>query len=135
MLAPDGAGGIFLLGGSMDAGQSLPAKQTYHYDSARNTWTTEQAPSPAPFSGASSCLNGPEQLVIVGGYNSFSNKTSGQTWLVNLHTLRWTPLAPLPFGGSLLGTAACDGTGHIYLTRGANDPSHPTPDFWELTIS
>ena len=25
-------------------------------------------------------------------------------------------------------------TGLIFLTRGADDPSRPTPDFWELTI-
>ena len=135
VLAPDGAGGILLLGGSMDAGQSLSTRQIYRYNTAGNAWTTEQAPSPVLISGASSCLNGPEQLVIVGGYDPISNKTSGQTWLVDLHTLRWLPLAPLPSGGSLLGTAACDGSGHVFLTRGANDPSRPTPDFWELTIS
>jgi hypothetical protein len=118
----------------MDAGQSSPTRQIYHYDIAHNAWTTEQAMSPAQISGASSCLNGPEQLVIVGGYDPISNKTSGRTWLVDLHTLRWLPLASLPSGGSLLGTAACDGAEHVFLTRGANDPSRPTPDFWELTI-
>src|SRR2546423_1867184 len=134
VLALDNAKGILLLGGSMDAGQSSPTRQIYHYDIARNVWTTKQAMSPAQISGASSCLNGPEQLVIVGGYDPISNKTSGRTWLVDLHTLRWLPLASLPSGGSLLGTAACDGAEHVFLTRGANDPSRPTPDFWELTI-
>ncbi len=134
VLALDNASGILLLGGSMDAGQSSPTRQIYHYDIAHNAWTTEQATSPAQISGASSCLNGPEQLVIVGGYDPISNKTSGRTWLVDLHTLRWLPLASLPSGGSLLGTAACDGAEHVFLTRGANDPSRPTPDFWELTI-
>ena len=118
----------------MNAGQSLPTRQIYHYDIARNAWATEQAMSPVQISGASSCLNGPEQLVIVGGYDPISNKTSGRTWLFDLHTLRWLPLASLPSGGSLLGTAACDGAEHVFLTRGANDPSRPTPDFWELTI-
>jgi hypothetical protein len=85
--------------------------------------------------GASSCLNGPAQLIIVGGYDAQHNKSLGQTWSLNVHTLHWTPLTSLPSGGSLLGTAACDGAGHVFLTRGADDPSRPTADFWELTIT
>jgi hypothetical protein len=56
-------------------------------------------------------------------------------WLVDLHTLRWSPLAALPVGDSVLGAAACDGKGHVYLVRGASDPNHPTADFWQLTVN
>ncbi len=135
VLAPDSAGNILLLGGSKDAGQSLPAKQIYRYNIAQNVWTTEPVTVPLPLSGTASCLNGPAQLVIIGGFDAVHNKSLDQTWLVDLQTLRWKPADPLPSGGSLLGTAACDGTGHTYLSRGASDPSRPTPDFWELTIS
>jgi serine/threonine protein kinase len=134
VLAPDGMGGILLLGGSKDAGQSLPAKQIYRYNIAQNAWTTEQATAPIPLSGTASCLNGPGQLVIMGGFDAVHHTSLGQTWLVDLQTLRWEPTDPLPSGGSLLGAAACDGTGHVYLSRGANDPSRPTPDFWELSL-
>ncbi len=134
VLAPDGAGGILLFGGSTDAGQSSPTEQIYRYNTTQNTWQLQQASAPVLLSGASSCLLGPNQLVLVGGYDAQHNTTLGQTWLVNLQTLRWTPLVQLPSGGSLLGTAACDGNGHVFLTRGADNPSRPTPDFWELTI-
>ncbi|MEO8972922.1 MAG: protein kinase [Ktedonobacteraceae bacterium] len=134
VLAPNGNGGILLLGGSTDAGQNLSTMQVYRYDIATNSWTPEPAAAPEVLSGSASCLNGTSQLVIIGGYDSAHGKSLNQTWLFNLHTLQWTPLAPLPDGGSLLGAAACDGNGHVYLMRGANDPAHPTADFWELTI-
>jgi len=134
ILAPDETGHIFMLGGARDAGQNLPIKQIYRYDIAQDSWTTEQTPSPVLLSGASSCLNGPQQLVIVGGYDALHNKPLGQTWLLDIPGLHWTPLATLPTGGSVLGSAACDGAGHVYLERGANDPSSPTRDFWQLTL-
>ncbi len=134
LLTSDNAGNILLLGGSMDAGQQLPSKQIFRYDVAQNKWTTEQATSPAVLSGAASCMNGPGQLVVVGGYDPVHTSSLDQAWLLDLHTMRWTRLAPVPGGGSLLGTAACDGSGHVFLTRGANDPSSPTADFLELTI-
>ena len=102
--------------------------QVYRYNIANNTWTSEPDAAPEAFSGAASCLNGPNQLVIIGGYDATHNKPYNQSWLFNVHTLQWTPLAPLPNGGSLLGAAACDGNGHIYLARGANDPTLPTAD-------
>ena len=134
ILASDNAGGILLLGGAQDVGEYLPSRQVYRYDIAQNSWTTEATTSPVPVSGASSCLNTPNQLVVIGGYDAKANQTSGQTWLVDLHTLLWTPASSIPSGGSFLGAAACDGAGHAYLSRGANNPSTPTPDFWELTL-
>lgn len=134
VLASDGSGGILLLGGSTDAGQDLSTMQVYRYNIANNTWASEPDAAPEAFSGAASCLNGPNQLVIIGGYDATHKKPYNQTWLFNVHTLQWTPLASLPSGGSLLGAAACDGNGHVYLSRGANDPTLPTADFWELTI-
>ncbi len=133
-LAPDGSGGIYMLGGSSDAGQTMASTHIYRYDIAQNSWTTEPATAPAPLSGASSCLNGTGQLVLIGGFDALHTTSLNQTWLLDLHTLHWTALAPVPNGGSLLGTAACDGHDHVYLTRGANNPSTPTSDFLELTI-
>ena len=135
VLAPDGKGGIFLIGGSTDAGQNLSTMQVYRYDMAANSWTTESSAAPESLSGSAGCLNAPDQLIIIGGYDSAHSTSLDQTWLFNLRTLQWTPLAPLPGGGSLLGTASCDGNGHVYLTRGASNPARPTPDFLELTIN
>ncbi len=134
VLAPDGQGGILMLGGSRDAGQHLPTQQVYRYDIQQNAWTLEQATAPAPFSGAASCLDGQGHIVIIGGYNFMHNTSLSNAWLVDLHTLQWKALPSLPSGGSLLGNAACDGMGHVYLERGATNPSRPTADFWELTI-
>ncbi len=135
ILAPDGAGGILLLGGATDAGLHLPSQAIYRYNTSRNSWSTMQTTAPAPLGGAASCMNNARQLVIVGGYNSSRNTSLSQAWLLNLPTLRWQPLAPVPGGGSLLGTAACDGAGHVYVTRGASNPSKPTADFLELTLA
>ncbi|HYK86732.1 MAG TPA: protein kinase [Ktedonobacteraceae bacterium] len=134
VLSPDNAGGILLLGGATDSGQHAPSTSIYRYNIAQNTWTTEPSTAPVPLAGAASCLNGQNQLVIIGGYDAAHNQSLGQTWLVDTRTLNWTSASPLPSGGSFLGTAACDETGHVYLVRGANDPSQPTPDFSELTL-
>ncbi len=123
-----------MLEGSMDAGQHLPNTHIYRYDIAQNTWMQEPTNSPSALSGTSSCLNSPGQLVIVGGYDAIQNTSLSSAWFVNLNTLHWEALAPLPFGGSLLGAAACYGQGHVFLERGASDPSRPTADFLELTI-
>ena len=133
-LVPDGQGGILMLGGSRDAGQSLPTQQVYRYNTQRDSWTLEQAAAPSAFSGAASCLDGQGHVVVIGGYDPIHNTSLNRAWLVDLRTLQWKALPPLPSGGSLLGTAACDGMGHVYLERGANNPSHPTADFLELTI-
>jgi galactose oxidase-like protein len=133
-LAADGAGNIFMLGGARDAGQGMPVQRIYRYDIARDSWSVEQVTAPGPLSGASSCLNAQGQLVIIGGYDAPQKRALGQVWLLNLPGLRWTPLAALPAGGSVLGSAACDGAGHVYVERGANDPSRPTRDFWQLTL-
>src|SRR5579872_1312771 len=108
VLAPDSNGSILLLGGATNAGQNLSTMQVYRYNIVKNSWTTESTAAPEALSGSASCLNGPDQLVIIGGYDSVHGKSLDQTWLFNLHTLQWTPLAPLPSGGSLLGAAACD---------------------------
>jgi serine/threonine protein kinase/N-acetylneuraminic acid mutarotase len=134
VLAPDNAGGIVLLGGSVDAGQHQPTMRIYRYNIALNAWMVAPTNAPLAFSGAASCLDGPGRLVVIGGYDASQNKSLNNAWLVDLRTLHWTPLATIPNGGSLLGTAACDGHGHVFLLRGANNPSQPTADFWELTI-
>jgi serine/threonine protein kinase len=134
VLAPDGRGGILMLGGSRDAGQHLPTQQVYRYDIQQNTWTLEQATAPMPLSGVASCLDGQGHLVIIGGYDYMHNTSLDSAWRFDLHTLQWQALPPLPSGGSLLGAAACDGMGHIYLERGANTTTRPTADFLELTI-
>ena len=134
ILVSDNTDAIFMLGGARDAGQSLPIKQIYRYDITQNNWTTAQSTSPALLSGASSCLTKQQQLVIIGGYDAVHNKPLEQAWLLDIPGLHWTPLAALPTGGSVLGTAACDGAGHVYLSRGANDPNSPTRDFWQLTL-
>ncbi len=134
VLTYDEAGSILLLGGSMDAGQHQTAMHIYRYNTTLNAWSVAPTNAPLAFSGAASCLVTPGNLVIIGGYDATDKKSLNTAWLVNLDTLRWTPLPPLPVGGSVLGAAACDGHGHAYLLRGANNPSQPTADFWELTI-
>jgi serine/threonine protein kinase len=133
-LAPDGQGGILLIGGSKDEGQRQPSSRIYRYDSARNTWTLEPASVPEAISGASSCLDGHNHLVILGGYDVAHAIASTAAWLVTLNTLNWTALPALPSGGSLLGAAACDGAGHVFLERGGNNSGRPTADYMELTL-
>ncbi|HLG64154.1 MAG TPA: protein kinase [Ktedonosporobacter sp.] len=135
LLAPDNNGGILLLGGAQEAGQRLQTDKIYRYDIARNSWTQESTAIPLPISGAAGCQVRPGQFVIVGGYDPYTRTGMKQVWLTDLRTLRWQQLAPLPSGGSVLGAAACDGKGHLYLERGGSDPDHPTSDFWELTVS
>ncbi|HZO72070.1 MAG TPA: protein kinase [Ktedonobacteraceae bacterium] len=135
LLASDNNGGILLLGGAQEAGQRLQTDKIYRYDIARNSWTQESAAIPLPISGAAGCQVRPGQFVIVGGYDPYTRTGMKQVWLVDLRTLHWQQLAPLPSGGSVLGAAACDGKGHLYLERGGSDPDHPTADFWELTVS
>ena len=134
VLVPDGNGNILLLGGSTDAGQHKPSMHIYRYNIALNSWSLASTNAPMAFSGAASCLNGPEQLIVIGGYDAGHNASLNTVWQVNLQTLQWTPMPLLPNGGSLLGAAACDGNGHVFLLRGANNPDQPTADFLELTI-
>lgn len=134
VLAPDGAGSILLLGGSTDAGQNHPTTHIYRYNIALNAWTVAQTSAPLAFSGAASCLVSSGYLVVIGGYNATSHTSRSAVWLVDLRNLQWTQLTTIPNGGSLLGAAACDGHGHVFLLRGANSPSQPTANFWELTI-
>ncbi|HLX57185.1 MAG TPA: kelch repeat-containing protein, partial [Ktedonobacteraceae bacterium] len=133
-LAPDGQGGILLIGGSKDAGQRVPTSHIYRYDTIQNTWTLEPGSAPEAMSGAASCLDGQGRLVILGGYNPAQATTLTSAWLVTPRTLNWSRLPTLPGGGSLLGAAACDGAGHVFLERGANNTSRPTDDFLELKL-
>ena len=133
-LAPDGQGGILLIGGSKDAGQQQSSSHIYRYDTTQNTWVLEPTSAPQAISGAASCLDGHNHLVILGGYNTAHANAFATAWLVTLNTLNWTALPTLPGGGSLLGAAACNGAGHVFLERGANSSGHPTSDFLELTL-
>jgi len=134
LLTNDSHRGILMLGGATNAGQSHQSKQVYRYDIEQNRWQQEPSTLPHPLSGAASCIADPDHIVVIGGYDAAHKQGLHETWLVDMHTHHWTPLAPLPRGGSVLGAAACDGHGHVYLVRGASDPSHPTADFWLLTI-
>jgi hypothetical protein len=91
--------------------------------------------TPDNLSGAESCPDGHGHLVVIGGYNGTSNRSFNNAWLLDLQALNWRALPALPGGGSVLGTASCDGNGHVYVTRGANNPAKPTADFFELTLS
>lgn len=132
-LAPDGQGGILLIGGSKDEGQRQLSSSIYHYDTSRNTWALEPTSAPQAISGAASCLDGSDRLVILGGYDAAHGSARATAWLVTLNTLNWAALPALP-GGSQLGAAACDGTGHVFLERGGNNIGRPTADFMELTL-
>lgn len=135
LLASDGNGGILLLGGAQEAGQHLQTDKIYRYSIAHNSWATASASIPLPISGAAGCQVAQGQFVVVGGYNPSTRTGMTQVWLLDLQTLHWQQLTPLPAGGSVLGAAVCDGQRHLYLERGGSDPNHPTPDFWELTVS
>jgi serine/threonine protein kinase len=133
-LAPDGQGGILLIGGSKDAGQRQPSSRIYRYDVSQNAWTLEPGIAPQSISGAASCLAGQNRLVILGGYDASHVNARATAWLVTLNTLNWAMLPALPGGGSLLGAAACDGAGHVFLERGGNNSGRPTADFLELSL-
>lgn len=133
-LALDASGNIILLGGASDASQHEPSTQTYRYSVQQNVWSLVPATTPGNISGAESCPDGRGNLVIVGGFNAENNQSLNTVWLLNLRTLQWQTLTPLPNGGSVLGAAACDGNGHVYITRGADNPEKPTRDFLELTL-
>ncbi len=134
VLAPDGNGGILLLGGAKDAGQHLQISSIYRYDIVHDSWTLEWNMLPQPLSGAASCQVRQDQFVILGGYDAVHGNGLNRVWLFNVRTLQWKTLAALPFGGSVLGAAACDGAGHVYVVRGASNPMQPTRDFWELVV-
>jgi len=137
-LASDDVGGIVMLGGAIDAGQHLPSMHVYRYDIMNNIWTQEPAPAPLAFSGAATCTDGQGRVLIVGGsagYDAIGERIIGESWLVDLYTLHWQALAPLPSGGSFLGTAACDDQGHVFVVRGADVSGNPTTDFLMLTIA
>jgi hypothetical protein len=127
-------GNILLLGGARDAGLHTPLTQIYRYNVIQNTWSKVAQRAPAQITGAESCADGRGNLVILGGYDPLHNLSRNGAWLFNTQTLQWHPLAPLPNGGSILGTASCDTHGHVYVTRGANNPTKPTRDFLELTL-
>ncbi len=125
---------IVLIGGATDAGQHIQTNTEYIYTTSSDSWQQVAANAPLALSGAASCIVRPGQLAIIGGYDDTHKKGLDTVWLVNIHTMKWTPSAQLPTGGTVLGAAASDGQGHVFLVRGASDPSQPTADFWELTV-
>ena len=134
ILTSDSRGDILLLGGATDAGQHMQTNKIYRYDITFNTWTQQPGSTPQLLSGAAACQVWPGQMAFIGGYDAVHNTSLNSTWLLDLDTLDWQKLAPLPASGSLLGTATCDGNGHLFLTRGANDLKKPSQDFWMLTV-
>jgi len=134
VLAAESDTSIALIGGATDAGQHKQTNAVYKYDTTSNVWEQATTNAPIALSGAASCVVRSGQIAIIGGYDPTHNKGLDQAWLVDVHTMKWTPLTHLPTGGSVLGAAASDGQGHVFLVRGASDLSQPTSDFWELTI-
>jgi len=134
VLAFDSQGNIVLMGGVTDTEQANGTNGIYRYNVAQNSWTQENKRTPQTFNGASSCAVGNGQVMVVGGYDPTNNVTLSNVWLIDSNTLNARPLASLPGGGSRLGTAACDGAGNVYVTRGIiNDPDSPTADFLHLS--
>ena len=134
VLAAESNTSIVLIGGATDAGQHIQTNTEYTYNTSSDSWQQVATNAPYALSGTASCIVRPGQLAIIGGYDNTRNKGLDTAWLVNIHTMKWTPLAQLPTGSSVLGAAASDGQGHVFLVRGASDPSQPTADFWELTV-
>ncbi len=134
VLASESASSIVLIGGAADAGQHTQTDTIYTYDTSSDSWQQSAANAPTTLSGAASCSVRSGQIVIIGGYDAVHNKGLDHAWLVNIRTMQWTPLAQIPTGNSVLGAAASDGQGHVFLVRGASDPTQPTADFWELTV-
>jgi len=136
VLAPDGQGGIVLLGGVTDTEQQYGTTGIYRYNIALDNWKHEPTASPQAFNGSASCPVGKGQVVVVGGYDPVQNTVLNNTWLIDLSTLNPRALAPLPGGGSRLGAAACDQAGNVYLVRGdTNDPNGPSADFLKLSLN
>lgn len=135
VLAAESDTSIVLIGGATDAGQHEQTNAVYTYDTTSNVWGQAATNAPVALSGAASCVVRAGQVAIIGGYDPTHNKGLDQVWLVDVHSMKWTPLTHLPTGGSVLGAAASDGQGHVFLVRGASDPSQPTDDFWELTVN
>ena len=133
--ANDGNGGILLLGGASDAGQHSSTNKIYRYNIASDSWTQATDSLPQAISGAAGCQVRPGQLALVGGYDPIHDSGTKNAWLLDLHTLKWRSLADLPIGGSVLGAAACDGKGNLFLERGTNNPKVPTSDYWEMTTA
>src|SRR5207249_4507085 len=131
-LAFDSHNDILLLGGSTDEGQRNQFNHIYRYDVAQNAWTQDALTLPEPLSASAGCTIAPNQMILIGGYNATHNTGVSQAWLLDLRTMSWQALPSLPGGGSFLGSATCDGLGHVFLARGASDLTHPTQDFWEL---
>jgi hypothetical protein len=134
-LADDGQGHILLFGGTEDAGQKHPAATIYRYDIAHDSWSQDPVSMPQAISGASSCVIAPNQLVLIGGYDTTQNKGLNTVWLFDLRSLQSQQLTSLTSGGSVLGASACDKQGHAYLIRGAKNPALPTRDFWKLSVT
>jgi serine/threonine protein kinase len=127
-------GSIVMIGGETDAGHYHSTAQIYRYTISNDTWKVEQAAAPLAFGEALSCPFGDGQIMILGGYDSTRDIALDKVWLVDLRTLNWRSLMPLPFGAARLGAAVSDNAGHVYVVRGVvNDADRPTQDFWQLS--
>ena len=133
-LTADGQKHILLFGGAEDAGQTHPTATIYSYDIANNSWSQDPVSMPQAISGASSCTISSGKLALIGGYDNKLHKGLTSVWLFDLRTLKSQALVSLAGGGSVLGASACDGLGHAYVVRGADNPLVPTRDFWKLSI-
>jgi N-acetylneuraminic acid mutarotase len=130
----DGHGHILLLGGTSDSAQQKPLDRVYQYNASQNTWTTLPGALPTPLSSSAACADGQGHLVVIGGMDTASTPARKTAWSYDLTAHTWKSLPAMPYGGSLAGAAACDGSGHTYLARGASAPSTPTADFWKLNL-
>jgi serine/threonine protein kinase len=133
-LAFDQSGGILLLGGATDAGQQTQSDKIYRYDIVHDSWSQEIVTLPHPISGEASCSPYPYELALIGGVDPSQSVGTTNTLLFDLRTFHSTILPTFPGGGSALGVAACDNTGHLFLARGTSDLQLATRDFWILMV-
>lgn len=134
VISSDEQGHLFVFGGSTDAGQQQQTNSIYSYDIAHNSWSQAATSLPQTISGASGCTIMPGKLALIGGFDKAQQRGKDSSWLIDIQTLQIQPLIPFTAGGSVLGASACDGQGHAFVVRGADDPQLPTRDFWQLQV-
>ncbi|GCE04359.1 protein kinase domain-containing protein [Dictyobacter aurantiacus] len=134
VISSDEQGHLLLFGGSTDAGQQQQTNSIYSYDIAHNSWTQAATSLPQAISSASGCTIVPGKLALIGGFDKAQQRGKDSSWLIDTQTLQIQPLIPFTAGGSVLGASACDGHGHAFVVRGADDPQLPTQDFWQLQV-
>ncbi|GHO86932.1 protein kinase domain-containing protein [Dictyobacter formicarum] len=134
VISSDEQGHLLIFGGSTDAGQQQQTNSIYSYDITHNSWTQATTSLPQTISGASGCTVVPGKLALIGGFDKAQQRGKDSSWLIDIQTLQTQPLIPFTAGGSVLGASACDGQGHAFVVRGADDPQLPTRDFWRLQV-